>query len=65
MRINEEEEKQRRDDEDEDFVDDNYPSELDESDEDKEDYTIRASDSLIVAAVAENDYSNLEGKQSK
>ena len=31
-----------------------------DSEEDKEDYTIRKTDSLIVAATAENDHSNLE-----
>lgn len=33
---------------------------LEDSEEEKEDYTIRKSDSLIVAATAENDHSNLE-----
>lgn len=37
-----------------------YPSELEDSDEEKEDYTIRKTDALIVAATAENDHSNLE-----
>jgi len=40
--------------------DDDYPSELEDSDDEKEDYTIRKSDALIVAATAENDHSNLE-----
>ena len=42
------------------FNDDDYPSELEDSEDEKEDYTIRKSDSLIVAATAENDHSNLE-----
>jgi periodic tryptophan protein 1 len=41
-------------------VDDEYPSELEDSEDEKEDYTIRKTDSLIVAATAENDHSNLE-----
>lgn len=39
---------------------DNYPDVLEDSEEEKEDYTIRKSDALIVAATAENDHSNLE-----
>ena len=39
---------------------DDYPSELEDSEEEKEDYTIRNSDALIVAATAEDDHSNLE-----
>ncbi len=39
---------------------DNYPNVLEDSEEEKEDYTIRKSDALIVAATAENDHSNLE-----
>lgn len=39
---------------------DNYPDALEDSEEEKEDYTIRKSDALIVAATAENDHSNLE-----
>lgn len=39
---------------------DDYPSELEDSEEEKEDYTIRKSDALIVAATAEDDHSNLE-----
>lgn len=39
---------------------DNYPEVLEDSEEEKEDYTIRKTDSLIVAATAENDHSNLE-----
>lgn len=33
---------------------------MEDSEEDKEDYTIRKSDAVIVAATAENDHSNLE-----
>ena len=43
-----------------DEMDDNMPSEYSDSSEDKEDYLIRKTDSLIVAATAENDHSNLE-----
>lgn len=39
---------------------DDYPEELEDSEEEKEDYTIRKSDSLIVAATAEDEHSNLE-----
>lgn len=39
---------------------DNYPSDFEDSEEEKEDYTIRKSDSLIVAATAEDEHSNLE-----
>lgn len=39
---------------------DNYPEELEDSEEEKEDYTIRKSDSIIVAATAEDEHSNLE-----
>lgn len=39
---------------------DNYPSELEDSEEEKEDYTIRKTDSIIVTATAESDHSNLE-----
>ena len=39
---------------------DAYPEEFSDSEEEKEDFTIRKSDSLIVAATAENDHSNLE-----
>ena len=38
----------------------NYPDEFSDSEEEKEDYTIRKTDSLIVTATAENDHSNLE-----
>ena len=41
-------------------ADKQYPDEFSDSEEDKEDYTIRKTDSLIVAATAENDHSNLE-----
>jgi periodic tryptophan protein 1 len=40
--------------------DDDMPSQYSDSEEDKEDFTIRKSDSLIVAATAENDHSSLE-----
>jgi len=39
---------------------DDYPEELEDSEEEKEDYTIRKSDCLIVAATAEDEHSNLE-----
>ena len=39
---------------------DDYPDELSDSEEEKEDYTIRKSDALIVAATAEDEHSNLE-----
>ena len=39
---------------------DQYPKEFSDSEEEKEDYTIRKTDSLIVAATAESDHSNLE-----
>jgi periodic tryptophan protein 1 len=52
------------DDGDEDFEDvaedDDHPSHFSESSEEKEDYTIRKTDSLIVAASAESDHSSLE-----
>ncbi len=37
-----------------------YPDAFSDSSEEKEDYTIRKTDSIIVAATAENDHSNLE-----
>lgn len=37
-----------------------YPDELSDSEEEKEDYTIRKTDSIIVAATADNDHSDLE-----
>ena len=37
-----------------------YPDEFSDSEEEKEDFTIRKTDSLIVAATAESDHSNLE-----
>lgn len=48
--------------EDEGMVVDNdqYPDEFSDSEEEKDDYTIRKSDSLIVAATADEDFSNLE-----
>jgi periodic tryptophan protein 1 len=39
---------------------DEYPDEFEDSEEEKEDYTIRKTDALIVAATAEDDHSNLE-----
>ena len=39
---------------------DKYPEEFSDSEEEKEDYTIRKTDSIIVAATAESDHSNLE-----
>ena len=50
------------DDGDEDFesADDDLPSQYSDSDEEREDYTIRKTDSLIVTATAEADHSNLE-----
>jgi len=37
-----------------------HPDAFDDSEEEKDDYTIRKTDSIIVAATAENDHSNLE-----
>lgn len=37
-----------------------YPEGFSDSEEEKEDYTIRKTDSILVAATAENDHSNLE-----
>lgn len=49
------------DDGDEDFIDEaDLPDEFSDSEDEKEDFTIRKSDSLIVAATVENDHSNLE-----
>jgi hypothetical protein len=45
---------------DEGEVKEKYPDEFSDSEEEKEDYTIRKTDSLIVAATAQNDHSNLE-----
>jgi len=39
---------------------DKYADEFSDSEEEKEDYTIRRTDSIIVTATAENDHSNLE-----
>lgn len=39
---------------------DDLPSHYSDSSEEKEDYTIRNSDSLIIAATAESDHSSLE-----
>mmetsp|Transcript_33252 Transcript_33252/g.50995 ORF Transcript_33252/g.50995 Transcript_33252/m.50995 type:complete len:211 (+) Transcript_33252:117-749(+) len=41
-------------------MDDDHPSQFSDSEEEKDDYLIRKSDSLIVAATAEGDHSNLE-----
>ena len=51
--------------EDEDIgmdIDENaeFPDEFSESSEDKDDYTIRKTDHLIVTATADDDHSNLE-----
>ena len=50
------------DDDFEDIDDDKMdaPSDFSDSEEEKEDYTIRKTDSLIVAATAEDDHSSLE-----
>ena len=40
--------------------DQQYPDAFSDSEEEKEDYTIRKTDSIIVAATAESDHSNLE-----
>lgn len=39
---------------------DEYPSEFEDSEEEKEDFTIRNTDALLVAASTEKDFSNLE-----
>lgn len=39
---------------------DQYPEQFSDSEEEKEDFTIRKSDALIVCATADNDHSNLE-----
>ena len=56
------EDKEMEDDGDEDFIDNNadVADDFSDSEEDKEDFTIRKSDSIIVSATAENDHSNLE-----
>lgn len=43
-----------------DAVKDDLPSQYSDSEEEKEDYTIRNTDNLIVAATAEGDHSSLE-----
>ena len=48
------------DDEDKPPIEDNYPEEFSDSEEEKDDYSIRRSDAIIVTATAENDHSNLE-----
>ena len=55
-----EDEVMSNEDEDDEYEDDNNPDEFSDSDEEKEDYTIRKTDSLIVAATVEGDHSNLE-----
>jgi len=47
-------------DEDEENNRDNYPEAFSDSEEEKEDFTIRKTDSIIVTATADNDHSNLE-----
>ena len=47
-------------DEDMEVNNDEYPSEYSDSEEEKDDFTVRKTDSLIVAATAEDDFSNLE-----
>jgi len=39
---------------------DKYPDQFSDSEDEKDDFTIRKSDALIVAATADNDHSNLE-----
>ena len=41
-------------------INEEYPDVLEDSEEEKEDYTIRKNDSLLVAATVENEHSNLE-----
>mmetsp|Transcript_19724 Transcript_19724/g.14174 ORF Transcript_19724/g.14174 Transcript_19724/m.14174 type:complete len:112 (+) Transcript_19724:274-609(+) len=41
-------------------IEDNYPEEFSDSEEEKDDYSIRKSDAIIVTATAESDHSNLE-----
>ena len=48
------------DDGDENFVSDDGMEGFSDSDEEKEDYTIRKTDNLIITATAEDDHSNLE-----
>lgn len=48
------------DDKDEDQNDKKYPEQFSDSEEEKEDFTIRKSDGLLVAATADNDHCNLE-----
>lgn len=61
-RLKKKEKGEALDDEDEGMEGDGeqYPSEYSDSDEEKDDFTIRKSDNLIVAATAEDDHSNLE-----
>lgn len=39
---------------------DQYPDAFSDSEDEKEDFTIKKTDSIIVAATADNDHSNLE-----
>lgn len=48
------------DDEDKPPIEDDYPEEFSDSEEEKDDYSIRRSDAIIVTATAESDHSNLE-----
>jgi len=57
---NKQDEEMSNEDEEDQFEDDNNPDEFSDSDEEKEDFTIRKTDSLIVAATVEGDHSNLE-----
>ena len=52
--------KDKNDLDEDDKMNADYPDELSDSSEEKDDYTIRKSDSLIIAATAEEDYNNLE-----
>lgn len=57
------EDKEMDDDDDddyEDYNDKNLDQEFSDSEDEKEDFTIRKTDSVIVSATAENDHSNLE-----
>jgi len=47
-------------DEDANYVDEQMPDDFSDSEEEKDDQMIRKTDSLLVAATAENDHSNLE-----
>ena len=47
-------------DDDEEYEDVDMPNDFSESEDEKDDCLIRKTDSLIVAATAENDHSSLE-----